>query len=567
MKYIVDIKDTVTDEEFAAWIASGNHIVNHSFDHFKKTYLIETDSEIVPSEIVESVMVDNDSTALKLLLAPTFTVDTTNDDNWWKSIVIHDALSADTPEVYRFGSGYAVYLMDSGVNDTHSDFSNTSIRHLFSHTSTNNDTNGHGTALASLISGTVAGITSAEIVSVKIFESGTITLMSDLLRGLDAIASDYIRNYPSKPAIVNLSWGINKDEYVEAKIKSMIDLGLVFVVAAGNSGIPIENVTPAGITEVLTVGSINTNLEPSDFSDYTGSSSISLTNNETNYAPGLDYWAPGEHILAANKSGGFSLTAGTSAAAAICSATLIYNFAKLELEFGKEYKTYSAATDGIDGISNIITMTRASLKDGILNSDKNSLFLKSKPLVALPEKYKMCPNSVPVIRGLKIAFEPTQYFKNLSALPISRTMTYIRKNEPVRIDVIIQPEQIDSCSFSGLPNGLSLEGNTLVGAMTDDLAGERFKVYNATLTLVRGIETLDISFQIIQVDPALLTDSFTSVDYQNEMINSGLILRDEFYDPCPDCYGNTAYCDNTQVCIYDQYCTVTKGYYGGTCTP
>jgi hypothetical protein len=113
----------------------------------------------------------------------------------------------------------------------------------------------------------------------------------------------------------------------------MINQGMYVVAAAGNNGMPIGDVTPASIPDVLTIGSFNQNLEPSAFSNYTGGSDISYTANDVNYGA-LDGWAPGELIWAANKNGGYGYIAGTSAAAAIASAAIAYNVNSILTEDG-----------------------------------------------------------------------------------------------------------------------------------------------------------------------------------------------------------------------------------------
>jgi hypothetical protein len=75
----------------------------------------------------------------------------------------------------------------------------------------------------------------------------------------------------------------------------------------------------------LTIGSYNNSLLPSDFTNYTGESSITYTPGTTNHGE-LDGFAPGEMIWAATLDGSYGYTAGTSIAAAILSSALAYNF-------------------------------------------------------------------------------------------------------------------------------------------------------------------------------------------------------------------------------------------------
>lgn len=553
MRYIVDLKNSVTEEEFNAWVSEHGHVVAHTFDHFEKTYLIESDKEITVSDIVDHVMVDDHTTALKLLLDPTFTLDTEHDDDWWKTVIVEDALDYTTPEVFRRGEGYAVYLMDSGVNSSHSEFANANVRDLFSHTGNFTDTNGHGTALASVIVGDKCGITKSELVSVKIFENGVPTLISDLLKGLDSIVLDYAQHYPSKPAIVNMSWSINKNEYVENKIRAMMDLGLIFVASAGNSGVPITDVTPAGMDEVLTIGSVNTELEPSDFSNYTGDSHISVTNGEMNYSPGLDYWAPGEHIKAAKTDGTYGNVVGTSIAAAITSAAIIYNFAKLSLEYGKVYRMTGVLTEILEN-KGLVAVTRETLRNEVKYSSPNNTFILSRPVVDLTEKYKNCTTRMPFVKGIKSeTLEDYDYFVDNKKSSWYYPSVIALKGVEVHT-TIIDKKQVDSFSISSLPVGLSLVDNAVVGTMNEDLGGEKFKSYTSTLTMTKGEDTLEVEFQVIYVDPNLISEDFTSNDYSNLLVDSGILLALR----CAYCGFNPACIGPGYVCLQCEACTDPK---------
>ena len=193
---------------------------------------------------------------------------------------------------------------------------------LYSITGSFDDTVGHGTAIASIISGRTCGLTDATIKVVKIFDPTVATKQSDILAALDAIATDFTSQ--SSPGIINMSWSIAKNSFIDSRIQSLIDVGAIVVCSAGNSGVPIENVTPASISSALTIGAYNTEFEPCDFSNYTGSS-LSLTQNETNRGA-LDGWAPGIDIWSAGLNDSFYYVSGTSISAAIATCGLAYNF-------------------------------------------------------------------------------------------------------------------------------------------------------------------------------------------------------------------------------------------------
>lgn len=521
MKYIIDIKNETPDEVINSWLAENNCSVIHTFNHFEKMYIVETDNPISVTDFMDRLVLDDHTTAVKLhAAAPLYTVDAESDDDWWKAVVINGVLEKENASVVRRGSGYAVYLMDSGVNDNHEDLTNTNVRHLFSHTDTMTDLNGHGTALASIIAGTRAGITSAEIVSVKVFEQGVPTLVSDIMKALDTVALDYLNNYIGKPAVINMSWSIDRNEFVEDKLKSLLKVGLIPVTAAGNSGVPIQNVTPAAMAEVATIGSVGPNLTPSDFSNYTGPTDVSFTGGETNHSTGLDYWAPGEYILAASKNGGFTYIAGTSAATAVVSAIFAYQFSRLAVEYGKTYvrPVLGFLDQFMDSYE--VTATIDSLTSVLITPYVNP-FIPSRQLVDLTEKYKDCTNRIPTIsRGLyDDQLDPNQAYTYNNVI-------HVKKGVPVNL-FVYDPMQLDSASIVGLPDGLILNPETgfITGLMDIEVGEDKFKVFNGTLTVIRGTKTIESPFQVIYLDMAVITDDFTELDYQDLVIDSNIMLQ------------------------------------------
>jgi hypothetical protein len=340
-QYIIDFVNGTTDEDINEYLAACGATVVKSFSAFEKLYLVEATTEPSVTDIVERVIHDSnnhiqllstvivaDSTFGEVVTdgsVPMITVDNA-DKNWWKLYSLAEPdLDASEYVTNRRGSGSIVYVLDSGVDFSHPEFDGVDTHNLFSFNNDFTDNNGHGTALASVIAGKTCSITNATVKSVKIFDSAVPTKQSDMLNALEAIHQDYSASN-AEHYIVNASWSIPKNEFIENKIRELMSYGIFFVVAAGNSGQPISDVTPASMLEVLTIGSYNSQLLPSDFTDYTGGSSITYTSGTTNHGE-LDGFAPGEMIWAATLNGGYGYVAGTSIAAAIQSAALAYNFA------------------------------------------------------------------------------------------------------------------------------------------------------------------------------------------------------------------------------------------------
>lgn len=337
--YLIDFVDSASDDVISAYLSNNQCTVNHAYKNLNKVYHVK--SENVPpldTSIITSI-IDDDESAITLLdiikaeslppVDPTrvATIDTPDEKNWWKVYSFADVdLSSANADIDIYGNDTNIYILDSGIDVTHSEFTGQDINLVYSLTGDFTDTNGHGTGLASLMVGNTCGVTSATVKVVKIFDDNQPTKQSDFLHALDAILND-MNNNVNKFSIINCSWAIGKNIYIEDKIRHLINAGGLVVASSGNSGIPIEEVTPASMSEVITIGGYNSDFVPCDFSNYSNPSVVSLTQAPVNSGM-LDGWAPGEQIyvaIPASKGGGYGFASGTSFSAAIYSASLAYN--------------------------------------------------------------------------------------------------------------------------------------------------------------------------------------------------------------------------------------------------
>ncbi len=337
--YLIDFKNNTTAEQVTDYLQSAGATILKEYNAFERLYLVESPTYPSDSLIVEHIIHD-DAYEIELLNTtiypnknvgkivtdgsiPMITI-TNEDKNWWKLYSVRDP-DLDAPEhiTNRRGNTTVVYVLDSGIETTHPEFVNADVQNIFSFNGDFTDRKGHGTAIASVIVGETCGLTNASVKSVKIFDPGMPTKQSDMLAALDAIFIDY-QTSNKEYHVVNASWIISKNIYIESKIRQLMSHGIFFVAAAGNNGMSIEDVTPASMPELITVGAYNNELKPCDFSNYTGTSGISFTQGMTNYG-GLDGWAPGNDIWAAGLNGTYHNVAGTSIAAAIHSGSLAYN--------------------------------------------------------------------------------------------------------------------------------------------------------------------------------------------------------------------------------------------------
>lgn len=337
MKYLLDFKNDTSDADIQQYCTDHNITVIKQFDKLGKVYEVSADVEPPITAIIEYV-INDEHAPISLLNRDSVSFDSATDTNWWKMATL-DLHDYDKPvTTHRLNTkNMNVYIVDSGITASHPEFVGVSVENIYSYDGTFNDINGHGTAIASLISGNTCSISNADLKVVKIFGS-TPTLQSHLLAAFDAIIS-HSATTPF-PSIVNLSWIIDKNTFIESKIQKLIDNNIAVVCSAGNSGTPIPDVTPASMFDVITVGAYGQDFEPCDFSNYTGSG-ITNTSGAVNHGA-IDMWSPGIDILAANIDGSYHIVSGTSMATAIHSATLAFVFG---MEFSGDNPEFVLSTD------------------------------------------------------------------------------------------------------------------------------------------------------------------------------------------------------------------------------
>jgi len=312
-QYIIDFVNSATEDDINQYLSECGATVLKTFSAFEKVVLVECASEPLANDIVEHIKDDGHHTNhIKLLTTvpiqfPSLpeegakTIVTDDQKDWWKvysgSVVDLDSPSFQLP---LSGAGATVYMMDSGIMADHPEFEGADIEFLYSLNDDFVDRKGHGTGLSSLIVGKTCGITNAKLKVVKIFDKDVPTRLSDFLSALDAIYTDFsqVNTY----GIINCSWEIERNEYVESKLRTLWLSGVQIVVAAGNTSTEIGNVTPAAMAEALVVGAYNASLTPCNFSDYTGAQAISVTGGTVNGGK-LSGWAPGENIYVATLDG------------------------------------------------------------------------------------------------------------------------------------------------------------------------------------------------------------------------------------------------------------------------
>lgn len=207
-----------------------------------------------------------------------------------------------------------VYIVDTGVDITHPEFSENSIFNInFNGDGINNDCNGHGTHVASLSVGKRHGSgKGANLIAVKVLGCSGSGSYSNIIKAIEWITNR--ASTSGKISIVNMSLGGPVSTALDAAITNSANTGIYYVVAAGNSNANACNFSPSRIPSVITVAASNINDNKASFS---------------NYGRCVDTYAPGVELLAAWPNNLYATLSGTSMASPVASGILANYLSRL----------------------------------------------------------------------------------------------------------------------------------------------------------------------------------------------------------------------------------------------
>jgi len=195
------------------------------------------------------------------------------------------------------GQGVHVYVIDTGIDSTHREFTGRVGEGFSALGDDTADDEGHGTHVAGTIGGTEFGIAKAVTLhAVRVLRNGTGS-DSDVIRGVDWV-TEHVQQH-SWPAVANMSLGGSAAPALDLAVCRSIAGGVSYAIAAGNESANACGSSPARVQQSICAGASDRNDRGASF---------------TNTGECVAVFAPGVDITSARRFGGSTTLSGTSMA-------------------------------------------------------------------------------------------------------------------------------------------------------------------------------------------------------------------------------------------------------------
>lgn len=193
------------------------------------------------------------------------------------------------------GAGVRVYIIDTGIQTSHSQFGGRASAVYDAFGGNGQDCHGHGTHVAGTVGGSTWGVAKGSLPrAVRVLNCSGSGSTSGIIAGINWVRTNHI-----KPAAANLSLGGGFSSSLNTAVNNLAAAGVFVAVAAGNSNASACNSSPASATGVFSTASSTRTDAKSSFS---------------NHGSCVEGYAPGSSIRSAWLNGGANTISGTSMA-------------------------------------------------------------------------------------------------------------------------------------------------------------------------------------------------------------------------------------------------------------
>ncbi len=180
------------------------------------------------------------------------------------------------------GEGVTAYVIDTGIRTGHQEFSGRAVEGFSAINDGRGaqDCNGHGTHVAGTVGGETYGVAQdVDLVAVRVLDCDGRGSNSGVIAGVN-----WVTEHATDTAVANMSLGGGNSTALDDAVRTSINAGVTYAVAAGNDNANACSGSPNRVPEAITVGATTSSDTRSSFS---------------NWGSCLDVFAPGSNITSA----------------------------------------------------------------------------------------------------------------------------------------------------------------------------------------------------------------------------------------------------------------------------